>query len=48
MPQGRYAGIQLPCVEGLRIDEAMHPLALLCVGLYGETLLSGYKVNRFN
>ena len=38
MPQGRYAGIPLPYVEGLRIDEAMHPLALLCVGLYGEVL----------
>src|ERR1017187_3508230 len=38
MPQGRYAGIELPYVEGLRMDEAMHPLALLCVGLYGETL----------
>jgi methionine sulfoxide reductase catalytic subunit len=34
----RQAGIQLPYVEGLRIDEAMHPLALLTVGLYGETL----------
>jgi methionine sulfoxide reductase catalytic subunit len=38
MPEGRYAGIPLPYVEGLRIDEAMHPLALLCVGLYGEVL----------
>src|SRR5260370_9502996 len=38
MPQGRYAGIPLPYAEGLRIDEAMHPLALLCVGLYGEVL----------
>jgi sulfoxide reductase catalytic subunit YedY len=38
MPQGRYAGIPLPYVEGLRMDEAMHPLALLCVGLYGEVL----------
>ena len=38
MPQGPMAGIQLPYVEGLRIDEAMHPLTLLCVGLYGETL----------
>ena len=38
MPQGRYAGISLPYVEGLRIDEAMHPLALLCVGMYGEVL----------
>jgi methionine sulfoxide reductase catalytic subunit len=38
MPKGRYAGIDLPYVEGLRLDEAMHPLALLAVGLYGETL----------
>lgn len=34
----RQAGIPLPYVEGLRLDEAMHPLALLCVGMYGETL----------
>jgi sulfoxide reductase catalytic subunit YedY len=32
------AGIPLPYVEGLRIDEAMHPLAILCVGMYGEAL----------
>jgi sulfoxide reductase catalytic subunit YedY len=38
MPEGRHAGIQLPYVEGLRIDEAMHPLAMLVVGLYGEVL----------
>jgi sulfoxide reductase catalytic subunit YedY len=38
MPLGNRAGIELPYVEGLRIDEAMHPLALLAVGLYGETL----------
>jgi len=38
MPQGRWAGIEFPYVEGLRIDEAMHPLTLLCVGMYGETL----------
>ena len=38
MPEGRSAGIELPYVEGLRIDEAMHPLVLLCVGMYGETL----------
>mgnify|MGYP000327240450 CR=1 FL=1 len=31
-------GINYPYVEGLRIDEAMHPLALLSVGLYGKTL----------
>lgn len=27
-----------PYVEGLRIDEANHPLALLCVGMYGQVL----------
>jgi len=36
----RQAGIQLPYAEGLRLDEAMHPLALLAVGMYGETLLN--------
>ena len=36
----RSAGIQLPYVEGLRLDEAMHPLTLLTVGMYGETLLN--------
>jgi sulfoxide reductase catalytic subunit YedY len=36
----RKAGIQFPYVEGLRLDEAMHPLALLTVGMYGETLLN--------
>jgi sulfoxide reductase catalytic subunit YedY len=38
MPRSKYAGIPLPYVEGLRMDEAMHPLALLTFGLYGETL----------
>jgi sulfoxide reductase catalytic subunit YedY len=38
MPLGRNAGIPLPYVEGLRMDEAMHPLATLCFGMYGETL----------
>jgi len=38
MPLWGRAGIDLPYVEGLRIDEATHPLALLCVGMYGETL----------
>ena len=32
------AGIPLPYVEGLRLDEANHPLTLLCFGMYGETL----------
>jgi sulfoxide reductase catalytic subunit YedY len=38
MPLGSRAGIQLPYVDGLRLDEAMHPLALLTVGMYGESL----------
>ncbi|SIQ49776.1 sulfoxide reductase catalytic subunit YedY [Aeromonas sp. RU39B] len=38
MPDAGASGIALPYVEGLRIDEAMHPLALLAVGLYGKTL----------
>jgi sulfoxide reductase catalytic subunit YedY len=38
MPLARDAGIPLPYVEGLRMDEAMHPLTLLCVGLYGQVL----------
>jgi methionine sulfoxide reductase catalytic subunit len=38
MPASRFAGIPLPYVEGLRMDEAMHPLAILCVGMYGEVL----------
>ncbi len=31
-------GIDYPYVEGLRLDEAMHPLTLLTVGTYGKTL----------
>jgi methionine sulfoxide reductase catalytic subunit len=38
MPYGRFAGINLPYVEGLRLDEAMHPMTTLVTGLYGETL----------
>jgi sulfoxide reductase catalytic subunit YedY len=38
MPLWSRAGIGLPYVEGLRMDEAMHPLTLLCMGMYGETL----------
>jgi methionine sulfoxide reductase catalytic subunit len=38
MPLWRYAGIQLPYLEGLRLDEAMNPLTLLCMGMYGESL----------
>jgi len=32
--------MQWPYVEGLRMDEAMHPLAILAVGVYGKTLLN--------
>jgi len=36
---GQHSGVlDWPYVEGLRIDEAMHPLAILAVGLYGEVL----------
>jgi sulfoxide reductase catalytic subunit YedY len=38
MLSSRAAGIDLPYVEGLRLDEAMHPLTLLAVGLYGAAL----------
>lgn len=38
MPQAKYTGLQYPYVEGLRLDEAMHPLTLVSVGMYGETL----------
>jgi methionine sulfoxide reductase catalytic subunit len=34
----REAGIAFPYVEGLRQDEAMNPLAMLAVGVFGETL----------
>ena len=34
----REIGISLPYVDGLRLDEAMHPLTILAVGLYGEKL----------
>lgn len=38
MPEARFSGLQLPYVEGLRMDEAMHPLAMITVGMYGEAL----------
>ena len=38
MPKGASAGIELPYVEGLRLDEAMNSLTLLTVGMYDETL----------
>jgi sulfoxide reductase catalytic subunit YedY len=38
MPEAKYGGIDFPYVEGLRIDEAMNPLTLLCFGMYGNSL----------
>ena len=38
MPGLRSPVLEWPYVEGLRIDEAMHPLALLGLGMYGEVL----------
>jgi sulfoxide reductase catalytic subunit YedY len=38
MPGVRDRVIDWPYVEGLRMDEAMHPLALLTVGMYGQVL----------
>ena len=36
--RGWFQTLDWPYVEGLRLDEAMHPLTILAVGLYGETL----------
>ncbi|HEV2395442.1 MAG TPA: protein-methionine-sulfoxide reductase catalytic subunit MsrP [Candidatus Sulfotelmatobacter sp.] len=38
MPGQRRQVLQWPYVEGLRMDEAMNPLTLLCFGMYGEDL----------
>jgi sulfoxide reductase catalytic subunit YedY len=38
MPGLRSSVLRWPYVEGLRMDEAMHPLTLMTVGLYGEVL----------
>jgi sulfoxide reductase catalytic subunit YedY len=38
MPELRYGTLDWPYREGLRIDEAMHPLALLATGMYGKAL----------
>ena len=38
MPGQRSPVLQWPYVEGLRLDEARHPLALIALGLYGEVL----------
>jgi sulfoxide reductase catalytic subunit YedY len=38
MPWAHNAGIPFPYREGLRLDEAMHPLTILCLGMYDEPL----------
>jgi len=38
MPGQNRNVLDWPYVEGLRMDEAMHPLTLLCFGMYGQTL----------
>ena len=40
MPGQRRKMLQWPYVEGLRMDEAMHPLTILSTGLYGHDLLN--------
>lgn len=38
LPGQRSAALDWPYVEGLRLDEALHPLTLLATGLHGEAL----------
>ena len=38
MPGQRRRALEWPYVEGLRLDEAMHPLTLLATGIYGKPL----------
>ena len=38
MPGQRYPVLEWPYIEGLRLDEAMHPLTLLATGVYGRDL----------
>ncbi|SEI06936.1 protein-methionine-sulfoxide reductase catalytic subunit MsrP [Paracoccus alkenifer] len=38
MPAQRRRSMQWPYREGLRLDEAMHPLTILATGLYGQAL----------
>jgi methionine sulfoxide reductase catalytic subunit len=38
LPYQRYNILEWPYVEGLRIDEAMHPLTLMVTGVYGKWL----------
>ena len=38
MPGQKTSVLDWPYIEGLRLDEALHPLTLLATGLYGKTL----------
>jgi methionine sulfoxide reductase catalytic subunit len=38
MPGVQARNLDYPYVEGLRLDEAMHPLTILATGLYGEEM----------
>ncbi len=38
MPGQKYQTIKWPYVEGLRLDEAMHPLTIMASGIYGKTI----------
>ena len=38
MPNQKTGVLDWPYIEGLRLDEAMHPLTILATGLYGEAL----------
>jgi sulfoxide reductase catalytic subunit YedY len=38
MPNQSTGILDWPYVEGLRLDEAMHPLTIMATGMYGETL----------
>lgn len=38
MPGQRRGVLEWPYLEGLRMDEALHPLTLMALGLYGEML----------
>ena len=40
MPGQRGGGLDWPYIEGLRMDEAIHPLTILATGIYGKPLLA--------
>jgi len=51
MPGQRMANLNWPYVEGLRMDEALHPLTLLAVGMYGDILpnqMPGQRMANLN